>query len=146
MFEKLTVTLPIHAVLQTYKRAYIRRDVIAGATVAAVAVPQAMAYAQLAGVNLTAGLYAAMVAMVVYAIMSSSRYVIMGPDAAMAALAGAAVIPLSGGDANRAVALVAILSFFIGLVSIISVIARIGFVAEFLSRPILLGYMAGLAL
>jgi SulP family sulfate permease len=146
MFEKLTLTLPLHSVLQTYKRAYLHRDLVAGATVAAVAVPQAMAYAQLAGVNLTAGLYAAMVAMVVFAVVSSSRYVILGPDAAMAALAGAAVIPLAGGDADRAVALVAILAFFIGLASIVSVIARIGFVAEFLSRPILLGYMAGLAL
>lgn len=146
MFEKLTLTLPIHAVLQSYKKAYLHRDILAGATVAAVAVPQSMAYAQLAGVNLTAGLYAAMVAMVVFAVMSSSRYVIMGPDAAMAALAGAAVIPMAGGDADRAIALVAVLAFFIGLISIISVIARIGFVAEFLSRPILLGYMAGLAL
>lgn len=146
MFEKLTFTLPLHSVLKTYRRAYLQRDIIAGATVAAVAVPQAMAYAQLAGVNLTAGLYAAMVAMVVFAVISSSRYVIMGPDAAMAALAGAAVIPMAGGDADRAIALVAVLAFFIGLISIISVIARIGFVAEFLSRPILLGYMAGLAL
>lgn len=146
MFEKLTLTLPLHMVLQTYRRVYLRRDIIAGATVAAVAVPQAMAYAQLAGVNLTAGLYAAMVAMVVFALVSSSRFVIMGPDAAMAALAGAAVIPLAAGDANKAIALVAVLSIFIGLVSIVSVFARIGFVAEFLSRPILLGYMAGLAL
>ena len=146
MFEKLTFTLPLHSVLKTYRRAYLQRDIIAGATVAAVAVPQAMAYAQLAGVNLTAGLYAAMVAMVVFAVISSSRYVIMGPDAAMAALAGAAVIPMAGGNADRAIALVAVLAFFIGLISIISVIARIGFVAEFLSRPILLGYMAGLAL
>jgi high affinity sulfate transporter 1 len=146
MFEKLTLTLPIHLVLQTYKRAYLRRDVIAGATVAAVAVPQAMAYAQLAGVNLTSGLYAAMVAMVVFALISSSRFVVMGPDAAMAALAGAAVIPLAGGDSSRAIALVAVLSIFIGIISLISVFARVGFVAEFLSRPILLGYMAGLAL
>ena len=146
MFEKLSLNIPLHSVLKKYKKAYLHRDIFAGVTVAAVAVPQAMAYAQLAGVNLTAGLYAAMVAMVVFAVLSSSRYVIMGPDAAMAALAGAAVIPLAAGDAERAVALVAILAIFIGIISIASVFARIGFVAEFLSRPILLGYMAGLAL
>lgn len=146
MFEKLTINIPLRNVVKTYKKAYLHRDIFAGVTVAAVAVPQAMAYAQLAGVNLTAGLYAAMVAMIVFAVLSSSRYVIMGPDAAMAALAGAAVIPLAAGDAERAVALVAILAIFIGIISTASVFARIGFVAEFLSRPILLGYMAGLAL
>lgn len=146
MVETLALGLPFRRVLAQYKLSYLRRDSIAGLTVAAIAVPQAMAYAQLAGVNLTAGLYAAMVAMFVFALTTSSRHVIMGPDAAMAALAGSAVIPLAHGNMNRAIALIAILSIFIGIVSIISVFLRVGFIAEFLSRPILLGYMAGLAL
>jgi MFS superfamily sulfate permease-like transporter len=105
-----------------------------------------MAYAQLAGLNLTAGLYAAFFAMLIFAILSSSKHVIMGPDAAMAALAGSAVIPLASGDATKAAALVAVLAMFIGFFAVAAVFARIGYIAEFLSRPILLGYMAGLAL
>lgn len=146
MFEPLKLRIPIIKTLGGYKKSYIKRDLIAGITVASVAVPQAMAYSQLAGVNLTAGLYAAMAAMLVFAILSSSRFVIMGPDAAMAALAGAAVIPLAAGNPDKAIALVAILAIFIGLFSIVAVFGRMSFMSEFISRPILLGYMSGLAL
>lgn len=146
MFGPIKITIPIINVLNNYQKIFLRPDLLAGLTVAGVAIPQAMAYAQLAGLNLTAGLYAAVVAMLIFAILTASRYVIMGPDAAMAALAGSAVIPLAQGDATKAIALVAVLSVFIGIFAIISVFARVGYLAEFLSRPILLGYMAGLAL
>lgn len=146
IFGKIQISAPIFHTIKTYQRVFLRRDVVAGLTVAAVAIPQAMAYAQLAGVNLTAGLYAAMVAMLAFAVISASRYVIMGPDAAMAALAGSAVLPLAAGDQNKAIALVAVLSIFIGIASVGAVFARVSFLADFLSRPILLGYMAGLAI
>ncbi len=119
---------------------------MAGVAVAAIAVPQAMAYAQLAGAPLIAGLYAALFAMLAFALFTTSRHVIVGPDAAMAALTGAIVIPLAAGNATVAATLAAILSILIGLACFAGVIMRIGFVAEFLSRPILLGYMGGLAL
>lgn len=146
MFGKIKLTIPIAEVFAKYKNSYIRPDVLAGLTVAGIAIPQSMAYAQLAGLNLTAGLYAAFFAMLVFAVLSSSKYVIMGPDAAMAALAGSAVIPLAAGDPTKAAALVAVLAMFIGFFAVVAVFARIGYIAEFLSRPILLGYMAGLAL
>lgn len=145
MFGSIQISAPIFHTIKTYQKVFLRRDIVAGLTVAAVAIPQAMAYAQLAGVNLTAGLYAAMVAMLAFAVISASRYVIMGPDAAMAALAGSAVLPLAAGDQNKAIALVAVLSIFIGIASVGAVFARVSFLADFLSRPILLGYMAGLA-
>lgn len=146
MFSDFKLTVPIVSILKTYQKAWVRRDLIAGITVAAVAIPQAMAYAQLAGAPLIAGLYAALLAMIVFAIFSTTRLVIVGPDAAMAALTGATLIPLTLGDPSRYAALVAVLAILIGLACLVAVFARLGFIAEFLSRPILLGYMAGLAL
>ncbi len=144
--QRLRVSLPLLKTLKTYQRAWLSRDLIAGVTVTAVAIPQAIACAQLAGAPLTAGLYAALVAMIVFALFSSSRHVILGTDSAVAALAGATIFPLAHGHAGTAAALVAILSILIGCACLVGVVARIGFIAEFLSRPILLGYMAGLAL
>ena len=143
--EQKSKYFPIVDTLKTYKKSWLRLDFIAGAAVAAVAVPQAMAYAELAGAPLIAGLYAALIAMLVFALFTTSRQVIVGPEAAMAALTGATVIPLAAGNASVAAALVAILAILIGLVCLIGMVARLGFLTEFLSRPILLGYMAGLA-
>ncbi len=146
MQEKINIKLNLLKTLKTYPTRWLRRDILAGATVAAVAIPQSMAYAQLAGVEIAMGLYAALIGMLVFAVFSSTRYVTVGPDAAMAALAGATVIPLAGGDASRTAALIVLLSIFIGIFCIIAVFARLSFIGEFLSRPIMLGYMAGLAL
>lgn len=140
------ISLPLLDTVRVYKKSWFRKDVVAGVTVAGIAIPQAMAYSQLAGAPLIAGLYAALLAMLVFAFFSSSRQVIVGPDAAMAALTGAAIIPLAHGNPATAAALIAMLSILIGIACIGGMVARIGFMAEFLSRPILLGYMAGLAL
>ena len=144
--NKITITLPIFKTIRGYKSEWFRRDLIAGTTVAAIAIPQAMAYAQLAGAPLISGLYAALVAMLIFALFSSSRYLNVGPDATMAALVGAIVIPLSAGNVDKASGLIAMLAVLIGIIAIAGVFLRVGFIAEFLSRPILLGYMAGLAL
>ena len=93
MFGRISITLPIVKTIQGYHKSWLRRDFIAGLTVAAIAIPQAMAYAQLAGAPLIAGLYAALVGMLVFSLFSTSRLVIVGPDATMAALVGAVVIP-----------------------------------------------------
>lgn len=138
--------LPILETLRTYTRAMLRNDVIAGVAVAGVCIPQAMAYSRLAGAPITAGLYAALVAMVLYAVFTTSRQVIVGPDAAMSALTGAALLPLVGGDPSRYTSLVTLLAILIGISCIIAVVGNLSFISEFLSRPILLGYMAGLAL
>src|SRR5664279_1028976 len=144
--KPIKITFPIINTFKTYQKAWLRADIFAGIAVASVAVPQAMAYAGLAGAPLITGLYAALFAMIAYALFTTSRNVIVGPDAAVAALTGAAIIPIAGGDPILAAALVALLSLMIGVACLIGVVGRLSFAAEFLSRPILLGYMAGLAL
>lgn len=146
MFEKISTQVPLIGVIKSYQRSHIRYDVIAGITVAAVAIPQAMAYAQLAGAPLVMGLYATLAGMLFFALFTTTKHVITGPDAAIAALTGATLLPFANGNALYYVALVALLAILIGIASLVAVVAKLSFLSEFLSRPILLGYMAGLAL
>ncbi len=146
MLGNIKISVPIFSTLKNYRRSWLRSDVIAGVTVAAVAVPQAMAYAQLAGLPLSIGLYTALVSMLVFALFTTSRLAIVGPDAAMAALTASTIIPLANSNLERYISLVSVLAILIGLVCLIAVFARLGVLAELISRPILLGYMAGLAL
>lgn len=140
------IHIPIFQTLRNYEKKNFRFDLIAGITVAAVAVPQGMAYAQLAGAPLVIGLYAAFVAMLFFAIFSNTRDVIVGPDAAMAALTGAALLPFIGLKTSEYIGLVSFLALLIGIASFIALAAKLSYLSELLSRPILLGYMAGLAL
>lgn len=144
--RKLRLRVPLLHVLRDYQKAWLWHDALAGVTVTTVAIPQAIACAQLAGAPLTAGLSAGLVAMIVFAFLASSRQVILSPDSAVAALTGSTVLPLAHGSPQAAATLIAILATFIGIAALIGVVARVSFIAEFLSRPILLGYMTGLAL
>lgn len=146
MVNPLNIQIPIIETIRKYKKAYLRYDLVAGVTVATVAIPQAMAYAGLAGVSITAGLYATLIAMIAFAIFTTTKHVIAGPDAAMAALTGATLIPFAAAGSGHYLALVSLLAILIGISCFAAVISRLGFISEFLSRPILLGYMAGLAL
>ncbi|MGZ3611308.1 MAG: SulP family inorganic anion transporter, partial [Ktedonobacteraceae bacterium] len=106
-----------------------------------------MAYGQLAGVTPVAGPYTAYIAMIFYALFASSRYVMIGPDSTTAILVAASVAPLvAGGDPARYATLVALLTIMVGVIAIIAGIVRIGFIADFVSKPILIGYMDGAAL
>ncbi len=105
-----------------------------------------MAYAQVAGLSPVIGLYAAMGAMVAFAFFSDSRQVILGPEVAVATITGATVANLSGGDPQRALQLAIALSLMLGVFCILGGLIRLGFIAEFLSRPILLGYLMGVSL
>ncbi len=146
MVGKIIPNLSIKETLNNYRSDYLRADTIAGISVAAIAIPQAMAYSQLIGAPVTVGLYTTLVAMVVFALFSGSRAVIVGPDAAMAALTGAALIPYATSSQESYLVLISFMAVLIGIASLIAVVARLSFMSEFLSRPILLGYMAGLAL
>ena len=146
MGEKIKISIPLINTIKHYKKPWLRKDLIAGITVAAVAVPQAMAYSQLAGLPLITGLYTALISMLLFAVFTTSRLAIVGPDAAMAALTGAAILPLASGNPGEYLSLVTMLAILIGVTCLIALYARLGFIAEFISRPILLGYMAGLAL
>jgi len=132
--------------LRHYDRAWLSADVIAGVSVAAVAVPIAIAYSQLAGVPPVHGLYASILPLLAYAIFGSSRQLIMAPDAATCAIVAATVLPLAGADPQRYISLTAALSIATGIACIVAGLARLGFLTNFLARPILTGYLNGIAI
>ncbi|HGE2293558.1 SulP family inorganic anion transporter [Pseudomonas aeruginosa] len=129
-----------------YRRAWFRPDVQAGLSVAAIQIPTAIAYAQIAGFPPQVGLYACILPMLIYALIGSSRQLMLGPDAATAAMVAAAITPLAAGDPQRLVDLSMIVAIMVGLFSIVAGLARAGFIASFLSRPILVGYLNGIGL
>ncbi len=124
----------------------LRPELVVAVTVFAVLVPSAMAFGELAGVNPVAGLYVALGSMLMYALFGTSRQVIMGPEATSAILTATAVAPLAGGDPARYAALAAATAILVGVVAILARIAKLGFITDFLSKPILVGYIFGAAL
>lgn len=137
---------PIAGWLPSYRRPDLFADVRAGATVGVLVIPQAMAYAALAGVPPIAGLYAAMVSMVVYAIFGTSRFISVGPVAIDSLLTAAAVAPLAGGDAGRYVALTSLLTVMIGVLQVGAGLARLGALVDLLSVPVITGFTSAAAL
>jgi SulP family sulfate permease len=115
-------------------------------TVFAVLVPSAMAYGDLAGVTPVAGLYVALGAMVMYALFGTSKQVIMGPEATTAIMTAAAVAPLAAGDPVRYATLAAMTALLVGGIALLARVARLGFITDFLSKPILVGYIFGVTL
>ena len=129
-----------------YRRSWLRGDVMAGLTVATYLVPQAMAYATVAGLSPVAGLWASLLPLVIYALMGSSRYLSAGPESSTALMTAAALAPLAAGDSGRYAALAAMLAVLVGVVCLAGGLLRLGFLADLLSRPVLIGYMTGVAL
>ena len=138
--------LPIATWLPAYRPEWLRADVLAGVSVAAVAIPIAIAYSKLAGVPPVYGLYASLLPLVAYAIMGSSRQLIIAPDAATCAIVFAVVAPLAGQDLARYILLTSTLAILAGVICIVAGFARLGFLTSFLARPILTGYLNGIAL
>ena len=132
-------------VLAGYRRSWLRGDVVAGVTVAAYLVPQVMAYAGVAGLPAVAGLWAALPPLAIYAVLGSSRRVSLGPESTTALMTAVAIGPLAAGDPVRYAALAASLAFLVGLLGLVAWLVRLGFVADLLSRPVLVGYLAGVA-
>jgi high affinity sulfate transporter 1 len=126
-----------------YDRSWIRPDVVAGVTVAAMLVPQAMAYAELGGLPPSAGFRAALVALPIYALLGTSRHLGIGPEPGTAILAAAAAASLAGGDVDRYAALMATIGALVGVIALLAGLLRIGFVADLLSKPVLVGYITG---
>lgn len=132
--------------LLAYRSDWLRGDVLAGVTVAAYLIPQCMAYGELAGVSPVAGLWAILPPMVLYTLVGSSPQLSVGPESTTAVMTAAAVAPLvatSGGDYS---VLAALLASLVGLVCLVGYGTRLGFLANLLSKPILVGYMAGVAI
>jgi high affinity sulfate transporter 1 len=138
--------LPGLAVLAGYRRTWLRGDLVAGVTVAAYLVPQVLAYATIAGLPPVAGLWAIVPALAAYALLGTSRLLSVGPESTTALMTAAVVGPLAAGDPARYAGLAAALAIVVGLLCLVSRLARLGFVADLLSRPVLVGYLAGIAL
>ncbi|WP_299487507.1 solute carrier family 26 protein [Acaryochloris sp. IP29b_bin.137] len=132
--------------LTHYQWQWFRQDSIAGVTVAAYLIPQCMAYGELAGVEPVAGLWAILPAMIIYAIFGSSLQLSLGPESTTAVMTAVAIGPLVTSGTYEAASWASVLALFVGLVYLIAYIARLGFLADLLSKPILVGYMAGVAL
>jgi high affinity sulfate transporter 1 len=133
--------------LRTYQRRWARPDVVAGVVLAAILVPQGMAYAELAGLPPVTGLYTTIGCLVGYAIFGPSRILVLGPDSSISPMIFAALVPLMvGGDTHRAIALAGMLAVIVALIEIGMGLARLGFVADLLSNEVQVGYMNGLAL
>jgi len=138
--------LPGLVTLRRYELAWLRHDIAAGLVLTTMLVPVGIAYAVASGVPGIYGLYATIVPLLAYALFGPSRILVLGPDSSLAAVILAVVLPLSGGDPVRAVALAGMMAVVSGLVCIGAGLARLGFVTELLSKPIRYGYMNGIAL
>ena len=129
-----------------YQPAWLRNDVAAGLSVAAVALPVGVAYADLVGVPAVYGIYSAIFPLLVYALFGSSRQLMVGPDAPLCLLVAASLGLLAGGDPARYLSLMLAMTLLTGVLLVIAGLFRLGFIANFLSQPILTGYLTGAAL
>ena len=131
--------------LLRYQRRDLRGDAMAAITVTAYLIPQVMAYASLAGVPPQSGLAVIVVTMVIYALIGSSRLLSVGPESTTALMTAAVLAPLALGDATRYIALAATMALLVGLYALLAGVLRIGFIGDLLSRPVLIGYLSGVA-
>jgi high affinity sulfate transporter 1 len=138
--------LPGFDSLRHYRRVDLPADLRAGLTVAAVALPISFANAQIAGFSPIVGLYSFLLPMILYVFLGTSRHLIIGPDAATAALVAASIAPLAQGDASLYLTLSIVLAMMVGVICLAASLLRLGGVADFLSRPILIGFLHGVAL
>ena len=129
-----------------YRRGWLRGDLVAGLTVASYLIPQVMAYATLAGLSPIVGLWSALAPLVLYAVLGSSRQLSVGPESTTALMVAATVAPLAAGDPDRWSALAAITAVLVGAFCFLGGLGRLGFLADLLSRPVLTGYMTGIAI
>lgn len=131
--------------LRHYEKRHLRGDLIGGITVLAYLVPQVMAYSALAGIPPQVGLWVIVLALVVYFFVGTSRLVSAGPESTTALLTAATLAPFAVGDPGRYASLAALLAILCGLFALAAWALRLGFIGDALSKPVLVGYMAGVA-
>jgi high affinity sulfate transporter 1 len=134
--------------LAGYRTTWLRRDVVAGIVLTTLLVPQGMAYAELAGLPAITGLYTTILCLLGYAVFGPSRILVLGPDSSLGPMIAATILPILGSDGSpaRAIALASMLALIVGAIMIAAGVAKLGFVADLLSKPTQIGYMNGLAL
>ncbi len=144
----MPVVIPGVTVVRSYQRRWLAKDLVAGLVLTALLVPQGMAYAELAGLPAVTGLYTSILCLIGYAIFGPSKILVLGPDSALGPMIAATILPLAGahGDPVRAIALASLLALFVGAFLILAGFAKLGFIADLLSKPTQIGYMNGLAL
>src|SRR3954464_6910556 len=141
----LAGVLPVLEWLPRYDRAFLRGDLAAGIAVTALIVPKNLGYAEIAGVPVQNGLYAAAAGAIVYALFCTSRQISTGPSSSLAAVAGGAVL-LTGLQGDQAAALVAAITLATGILFLLLAVFRTGWIARFLSKPVINGLVAGAAM
>ena len=143
--EKLFRILPGLNLIHTYKKEYVLKDIFAGVSVAAIVLPIGIAYAGLLGLPPETGLYSSILPMVAYALLGSSRQLILGPDSATCLLVASVITPLAANNFDHYQSLSVLVAFLVGIMCILGGAFRLGMIANFLSKPILTGYLNGLA-
>jgi high affinity sulfate transporter 1 len=140
--------LPGLRAVRTYQRKWLARDVVAGIVLSTLLVPQGMAYAELAGLPPITGLYTSILCLLGYAVFGPSRILVLGPDSSLGPMIAATILPLAGadGDPKRAIALASLLAIIVAAILILGAVAKLGFIADLISKPTMIGYMNGLAL
>jgi high affinity sulfate transporter 1 len=132
--------------LRHYQRGWLLRDLVAGLVLSALLVPQGMAYAELAGLPAITGLYTTVVCLVAYAVFGPSPFLVLGPDSSLGPMIAAVILPLAAGDVEYSIALAGMLALMVGLICVGVGLARLGFISDLLSKPVRVGYLAGLAI
>ncbi len=140
--------LPGVEVATHYRRRWLGGDLAAGLALSALLVPQGMAYAELAGLPAVTGLYTTVLSLLAYALVGPSRILVLGPDSSLGPLIAATILPLvgAGGDPVKAVALAGVLALLMGAICIAAGVAKMGTVAELLSKPVRIGYLNGIGI
>jgi high affinity sulfate transporter 1 len=140
--------IPGLRVISSYRREWLARDIVAGVVLTTLLVPQGMAYAELAGLPPITGLYTSILCLLGYAVFGPSRILVLGPDSSLGPMIAATIMPLiaAGGDPKRAVALASMLSIMVGVIMVVAAVGKLGFIANLISKPTMIGYMNGLAL
>jgi MFS superfamily sulfate permease-like transporter len=136
-------SLPGVRALASHQISSLRRDVVAGLVLTTLLVPQGMAYAELAGLPAITGLYTTILCLIGYAVLGPSRILVLGPDSSLGPMIAATILPILGsnGSPERAIALASMLALIVGAIMIAAGIAKLGFVADLLSKPTQIGYM-----
>ena len=143
---KLSSLLPVIRWARSYNREWLRPDIIAGITVGAFTIPEAMAYVSLAGLPPEIGLYSAMVALLVYVIFGTSNQLSMGPTSTLSILVGATLGSLMVVNSGQYFMMASLVAVIVGVMALISWALRLGFIIKFISKTVLTGFLAGIAL
>jgi high affinity sulfate transporter 1 len=144
----LRQVMPGLDVAAAYRKDWLGKDIVAGIVLSTLLVPQGMAYAELAGLPTITGLYTTVLCLLAYAVFGPSRILVLGPDSSLGPMIAATVLPLvaSDGDPQKAVALASMLGLMVGIIMVLASVAKLGFIADLISKPTMIGYMNGLAI